>query len=309
MSFEFAKFEKYCHAHLDMLPNVYQYAIHSHSTVIQFLLNTDLLLKLNQNRVKERFDLSKTVMDEHLYPHKWIKSTSMSSIYAFMTIMHNYDIPVDNLKMLHVLDNIDVHFGKYNVFDEHFDLRFMYCCIASLEIIDKICKDEKVKLKAQFIKNKHKSFALEYIHSCQDITGGYGFKSGTIVMEPHSGYTYCAIASLKLLKTEPLRKQKLLKWLVLRQQQDGGFQGRLNKASDVCYGFWSGASLEILNAPYYDKEKLLDFLLNAQSDLGGFGKIKESYPDPLHSYLGAIMTLMLMKNKKIVCLELNTFLF
>jgi len=42
-----------------------------------------------------------------------------------------------------------------------------------------------------------------------------------------------------------------IRWLMNRQissadeNQDGGFNGRVNKLADTCYAFWAGGSLEV----------------------------------------------------------------
>ncbi|XP_060219085.1 protein farnesyltransferase subunit beta-like isoform X2 [Lycium barbarum] len=65
------------------------------------------------------------------------------------------------------------------------------------------------------------------------------------------GATFCAVASLRLMgliEDDILSKNVsscfrnvplLLDWSLKRQATtDGGFQGRLNKATDTCYAFW-----------------------------------------------------------------------
>ena len=67
-------------------------------------------------------------------------------------------------------------------------------------------------------------------------------------LEAHGGSTYCAIASLVLMKQletsfSAIELKKLRQWCLLRQQS--GFQGRPNKPVDTCYSFWVGATLQV----------------------------------------------------------------
>ncbi|KAI9693657.1 MAG: hypothetical protein M1822_002928 [Bathelium mastoideum] len=67
-----------------------------------------------------------------------------------------------------------------------------------------------------------------------------------------------------------------------------GFNGRLNKVADTCYGWWVLATLAILNKQdLVDQEASRRYLLDkAQHMIGGFGKIAGDPPDIYHSYLG-----------------------
>jgi len=118
---------------------------------------------------------------------------------------------------------------------------------------------------------------LPFIASCQTYEGGFG---GEPHAEAHGGYTYCALAALRLLTASPMscsssthciHHQKessslspnttshdllsrnidldaLKGWLVFKQKTlEGGFAGRTNKLVDGCYSFWLGASIALLN--------------------------------------------------------------
>ena len=67
-----------------------------------------------------------------------------------------------------------------------------------------------------------------------------------------AGSTYCCIAALSLLGAlDSENHEDTIHWLVNRQissaeeDQDGGFNGRVNKLADTCYAFWAGASLDV----------------------------------------------------------------
>jgi hypothetical protein len=112
------------------------------------------------------------------------------------------------------------------------------------------------------------------------------------LLESHAGSTFCGIATLVLLNKldfvfgEGSRKRaRLLEWLLARQ--NFGFQGRPNKKSDTCYGYWVGASLSLLGAySLVDIESNASFTLNTQSPIGGLSKWADHHPDPLHTHLG-----------------------
>ena len=68
-----------------------------------------------------------------------------------------------------------------------------------------------------------------------------------------------------------------------------GMNGRINKAADTCYAWWSGASLHILGQPnLYDRSAVQSYLLEITQHpvIGGFGKFPDDMPDLYHSYLG-----------------------
>lgn len=107
-------------------------------------------------------------------------------------------------------------------------------------------------------------------------------------MESHGGTTFCAIAALNLSgqlnEISDSMKEKLIRWLVLRQEE--GFNGRPNKPTDSCYSFWIGATLKILNAfQFTNFRENRNYLLSAQDGVtGGFSKWPDSSVDPFHTY-------------------------
>jgi geranylgeranyl transferase type-1 subunit beta len=91
-----------------------------------------------------------------------------------------------------------------------------------------------------------------------------------------------------------VNKDKTIEWLLWRQQDGSGFQGRSNKPADTCYSFWVGASLEMMGAyKFVDYKENRGFLMCTQTHYGGFGKLIGSHPDVMHSYMGlASLSLM-----------------
>lgn len=168
-----------------------------------------------------------------------------------------------------------------------------------------------------------------YIINRVNFNGGLSSNRYT---ESHSGLTFCGLASLKLLGYDFSNNNNwvdnTVRWLVYRQvdfpdsikaykelnqnEDDsyeywdlddiGGFNGRENKFGDTCYSWWCSASLKLLGEEYLE---LINFtaaeehlLTMTQSKLmGGFGKDKDSFPDPFHTFLG-ISALCLWKMAK-----------
>jgi geranylgeranyl transferase type-1 subunit beta len=82
-------------------------------------------------------------------------------------------------------------------------------------------------------------------------------------------------------------KERLQRWLLSRQQSSqGGFNGRTEKAEDVCYSFWNGASAHILALhDLLSSSEDVDWLLRCQTAMGGISKTPDELPDVMHSYL------------------------
>jgi protein farnesyltransferase subunit beta len=116
------------------------------------------------------------------------------------------------------------------------DVRGVYCAIT----VAKLCNLEV------FDPDLFEGSA-EWIQQCQTYEGGFG---ATPDNEAHGGYTFCGLASLKLLKKDHLCDiDTLTYWLVNKQMKfEGGFQGRTNKLVDACYSFWQGATFPIIHS-------------------------------------------------------------
>lgn len=152
---------------------------------------------------------------------------------------------------------------------------------------------------------------IEFILRALNDMGGFG---NLAMSESHLGYTYCALATLKLLDFDfsKINWDNTINWILHRQinypqvlyegidvnhEDFGAFNGRENKAGDCCYGWWSLGSLQILgqltlaNLPH-----LSQFLLmNQDHRVGGFSKHFDALPDPYHTFL-SLSTLSLIKD-------------
>mmetsp|Transcript_27814 Transcript_27814/g.42789 ORF Transcript_27814/g.42789 Transcript_27814/m.42789 type:complete len:222 (+) Transcript_27814:490-1155(+) len=165
-------------------------------------------------------------------------------------------------------------------------MRFLYCACA----ISYMLKDwSGLNLPA----------AIEYIEQCRSYDGSISLIPG---QEGHGGCTFCAIASIELMKRHYVShyhdydvcdiidedwKKQLIYWCVSRQV--GGMQGRPNKAADSCYSYWIGGTLRLLQQPQDDslllhQEELCRFVMKCESSYGGFSKFPDVAPDPVHSF-------------------------
>jgi geranylgeranyl transferase type-1 subunit beta len=80
------------------------------------------------------------------------------------------------------------------------------------------------------------------------------------------------------------RRDELLRWCVERQVS--GFQGRINKPADACYGLWVGGALHLLGGyQLIEYPQVRAFLLSCQPATGGLSKWPNYYPDVMHTYL------------------------
>ncbi|KAL7472539.1 hypothetical protein ACHAXS_012916 [Conticribra weissflogii] len=87
---------------------------------------------------------------------------------------------------------------------------------------------------------------VRHISACQTHEGGFGAEPYN---EAHGGYTFCALASLRILDAvEQIHVDRLKAWLAHRQMGfEGGFCGRTNKLVDGCYSFWQGGAIKLLD--------------------------------------------------------------
>lgn len=70
-------------------------------------------------------------------------------------------------------------------------------------------------------------------------------------------------------------------------RQGEGYQGRIGKMPDSCYGYWIGLSLQILGGnQFINVNENIQFYEICQSPIGGFSKYPFNDPDLVHSYLG-----------------------
>lgn len=251
-------------------------------------------------------------------------SSTLFALYCLLVLKSPYHQKINRRKLLNFLVKCQVkegvnkggfvptlHYedGEYKQFGDP-DLRVCYMALLIRYLVK--CHDdntEDIDIDLDSL--------LKFILDRHNPNGGF---SSTILDESHVGFTFCAIAALKLLEY-PLENLKWTKeWLIQRQvdypeclygdisykyyrnEDIGGFNGRENKLSDTCYSWWCTGSLYIMDPEsvnLVDIEKATEYLLNrTQNSLfGGFGRDPEATPDPLHSYL-ALASLSIWNHKK-----------
>ncbi len=150
------------------------------------------------------------------------------------------------------------------------DMRFVYCAAAVCYMLDDFSGMDVER-------------ATAFVKSSQRYDGGLS-QGGS--RESHGGSTYCAVAALWLMGRldTSIDKPALIDWLAARQST--GFQGRVNKVPDSCYGFWCGASLKLLGVfeNVVEPANLCGFLKSCGAAMGGFAKHCDAHPDVLHTY-------------------------
>ena len=131
------------------------------------------------------------------------------------------------LKYLNICQQSDGSFAPH-IESKECDMRFVFCAFAICFLLKDWSSIDLTK-------------SLEFIKRCQSYDGGFGTMPGR---ESHGGSTYCAVSGLILSNQINLIDQSLLlRWLIHRQER--GFQGRVNKPDDTCYGYWIGCCIEV----------------------------------------------------------------
>lgn len=146
------------------------------------------------------------------------------------------------------------------------DIRATYCAIA-VAYLTNILDEDMVK------------GVVEHIGKCQSgYEGGIGACPGA---EAHGGYTYCATATLCILKdsgydtTGHVDLDRICEFVTrLQCKETGAFRGRTGKLVDACYSFWVGATVPLLRqlgvSASYDCQGLQRYLLVASKEPAGF---------------------------------------
>ncbi|EDQ91290.1 uncharacterized protein MONBRDRAFT_20037 [Monosiga brevicollis MX1] len=154
------------------------------------------------------------------------------------------------------------------------DTRFSYCALATLALVDKL-QPEAINVRQ----------AGEFVLACQNDDGGFGLRPGC---ESHAGQTFCCVAALQLCGLLEKANHDTLKGFLLRRQQaDGGFNGRPEKASDGCYAWWVLATMAILGPSVLgaiDKAAAIKALFRLQTPAGGFSPRPDESPDLFHTH-------------------------
>ncbi|KAJ1607351.1 putative RAB geranylgeranyl transferase [Cryptosporidium canis] len=183
---------------------------------------------------------------------------------------------------------------------------------------------------------------INLLNGLQNKDGGFGRRKND---ESHAGYTFCAVASIAIIKRISvdddinimLNFNRLNRWLLKRVvvseshimspiDQSYCFNGRTGKKCDVCYSWWVTASLKMLeyinpesnNANFISSPKVFGKLINGvlchQNNIyGGFQKTpfifdSRDHSDPLHTFL-SISALSLLTNNYLEHPDSNSYKF
>lgn len=182
----------------------------------------------------------------------------LATTYAAVNALCTLNTPkalgiINTSKLLEWIQSLKMASGSFRMHtDGEEDLRGTYCAItvAKLCNLEKFCPD--------LFENSG-----EWILRCQTYEGGFG---ATPDNEAHGGYSFCGLASLKLLGKEKICNiDSLTYWLVNKQMKfEGGFQGRTNKLVDACYSFWQAGMFPIIHSILMKEEPNNEFLKNTQ---------------------------------------------
>lgn len=166
------------------------------------------------------------------------------------------------------------------------DARSLYCAIASYAL-----------LTPGGVKEEGGLFdgCTDLLLRLQTYEGGFAGNPGE---EAHGGYTYCAVAALKILGAlDRIKRKEVVRWIQERQDISGGLTGRTNKAVDSCYNYWVGASSKILGCQSIGREDIAQYTLGqCQSSAGGFRDKPDSPVDLYHTSY-ALVGLYLLGNE------------
>lgn len=114
------------------------------------------------------------------------------------------------------------------------DMRFVYCGVAIEKLLSGFTEESTLDHEA----------ILEYCKLCITHDGAFSWAPWA---ESHSGLTYCALGTLRMLdQMHIIEEDKLVSWIC--HHQCGGFTGRTEKfPPDTCYSFFNCASLSIID--------------------------------------------------------------
>ncbi|MEN2496606.1 MAG: hypothetical protein MHMPM18_001105 [Marteilia pararefringens] len=148
------------------------------------------------------------------------------------------------------------------------DLRCIYCALVIAKILD--LPDQDILFEN----------TVQYILKCQSFSGGFSSNPGS---EVHSGYTYCAVASLVMLDSlDKCDITSLRNWVLKRSRTiEGAFTGRAGKSFCTCYTLYVGSIIKIINnfmnrKNQSEEDKIL-IIINSKKCLDKLWKLKDSF--------------------------------
>lgn len=219
---------------------------------------------------------------------------SLSNLLLLGDDLQRIEIP-KVLQEIKALQNPDGSFSASRLTKES-DLRYSYMAVAIRFILVRASIRNVAELPDIDVEATKK-----FIRSCLSMEGAYAQFPGA---EAHAGLTFCALAALSLLDCEPMptEQKRITEWLVSRHNTDGGMNGRVSKASDVCYCYWVFCCLHLLGqSEVLDSLLLASFVDTCQSRIGGYAKVPDEFPDIYHTYLGLAVRRFPDKKSRIAC--------
>ncbi|KJE96529.1 rab geranylgeranyl transferase [Capsaspora owczarzaki ATCC 30864] len=175
------------------------------------------------------------------------------------------------------------------------DTRATYCAIATLYLLNGL---DSIKVDA----------AVAHLMRCQNWDFGFGSVPDT---ESHAGQIFCCLATLAILnrlsQLDQRAQQQLSDWLVERQRDSGGLNGRPGKIHDACYAWWTLASLAILDPSGWKSrinlEGACQYLISTQNrSTGGLAPRPNERADVFHTHF-AIAGLALLGHASIQAVD------
>lgn len=266
-------------------------------------------------------------------PFDFISPSILSTLSGIQinTIINN-KIVKDNqhetntfIKSIITLKNEKIYFNNSKNCLKQFDVRFIYSTLLVYYLSN---HSDLTKLESVFPTSK----LIKLLVNMQNKDGGFGKRYKD---ESHAGYTFCAVASIAIIKKMTkndsihlsFNLERLIRWLYKRiivsefhetnESQSYCFNGRIGKKCDVCYSWWVIASLKIVESinanknlccPFISNSNILKKLINGilchQNNIfGGFQKAPfiigfKNRSDPLHTFL-SISALSLLSNNNL----------
>lgn len=336
MSFLIEKHEKFFNRCLIALPSKLQSEDSNQLALIYFCLHGLGLIKRLKFSLQEEKYYQDYIIENYLLETNEFQGFRTTNYYR--NCKNHYDLPNISSTFFALVNLLILNYDYSKVINRHKVIAFLKLCQSQLgenkgsfaptirfnQVSEKYEPfgepDLRICYMALCIMNlinyedfAGKSLIIEYILSNFTYQGGLSSNN-----ESHLGFTFCGLASLKLLNvdlTTGNQFKSTIDWLIHRQlyytslddmnypyyqiQDQGSYNGRENKFGDTCYSWWCSASLNLLESLHLTNiQQAKAYLLNTTQNslMGGFGKDFQSNPDPFHSFL-AIASLSLWNNQ------------
>jgi geranylgeranyl transferase type-2 subunit beta len=251
---------------------------------VYWALSSLLLLKIPipSEKIESISKFIESCFDESEGGYGWSSGhdAHITSTHYAVLVLTQLDIPMDSNRREKILNFVASNQKTDGSFQcdkwGETDLRFALNAVSVLSLLDPSGWKTRINY----------SLLIEFVFSCRNF-GDSGFGPNPD-LESHAAYTFCAIGALVISGESIPESDRLAHWLCERQTPSGGFNGRPEKAPDVCYSWWTLSTLEMLGkAHWIDRNKLAQFILRAQEPTnGGIADRPECVPDVFHTIFG-----------------------